>query len=838
MSQKLSKKPITQERPLTFLESYFSPRSVEINPVLDNPSGVFVFDIESDGDRYLVGYSGITNFSYHAEIVADEQDLEVLFSKWLALGYRFGFAYNLKYDLPALLMYARKYSYSHAIRNLGEFYFTKNFEIVRKKLFFEVMRKPTHGEQTGKILFYDLLQYYQTSLEKAYKAFKDVIPSMFKLTEEEKKIWEEDKKKRGSISDVTDADVRYYNSLDVKVTAGLVHVAGENIRRLSKVIRRSISMGVTLPLTAEYAISDNLSMVDYRALDKHDMGDLYTALAISYRGGFFNSPKLGAFYGNLYKYDVNSMYPFMMTLIPTLTYKGRIDHPTEDMIDSPFDLLCGQFHGNTAVPIKVMKQSLVLDHTFGCFWAFEFQPIRFAEWIYEATGNQFVLPMPYDSLKIDHLYTIFKFEPGKQFPLRDPINRIYTERLNQKKGLSPYEKVLKIIMNSSYGKYGEMVYINPSKERLEYASLITAMGRTFINSLVPRDKVITYLTDSIVSIEPLPQEIVGDKLGQLKEETPDFFEVFLNVNNGIYSFMKDRNPLGEFSHTRGFAKTLGNENVAQKFFRDYLDIVETAHSPYEIKIETKKSVMVRTSYMNDVLTKNGNYVEVSTDDLPSRGIKGRLVAIPTQVKGFNMKYVYSPFHNMVSEGTIIKDYFTSFLLHALFLLRDRGVFGTHVKVTPIVKERRNEVDIECKSIDYFRLSLPDAWNVMKILCGEDHPVDRQVSLSAIQSFSTLNEKNEMVRALPLIHPPKRNFITNTAYLQMIRPAYKMHYIKDSDDGIDISDYLPDVVDQANTNTSTQSGKENEFQEPTDELIEDLIMAIDDDIEAEDLTVEY
>jgi hypothetical protein len=833
MQRSFKKKVLHKEHKSTFLESYFSPRSIELRPVLENPSGVFVFDIESDGEKYLVGYSGITTNVYHADIVEDEQSLEVLFSKWLALGYRFGYAFNLKYDLPALLMFARKYNYSHAVRNLGEFFLTRNYEIVRKKLFFEVVRKPTHGEQAGKILFYDLLQFYQTSLEKAYKAFKGSVPSAFKLTDEEMKVWEQEKKKRGSITDVTDSDVRFYNSLDVKVTAGLVWVADMNVKKLSKIVGKQVTMGATLPLTAEYIISDNLSMVDYRSLDEHDRGDLYTALAMSYRGGFFNSPKLGVFHGDLYKYDVNSMYPFMMALLPNLTYKKRIDHPTEDKIDSPFDLVCGQFSKNTAVPIKVLKQSLVLDHTFGCFWAFEIQPVRLAEWVYKATDNQFVLPMPYDSLKIDHLYSLFKFQPDNKYPLRNVINNIYNKRLESKRHLSPYEKVLKIFMNSSYGKYGEMVFVNPEKERLEFASLITAMGRVFINSLLPRDKIITYLTDSIVSTEPLPEEIVGEKLGQLKDETPDEFDQFVNVNNGIYSFMKDRNPLQDYTHTRGFTKTLGNEFVAQKFFRDYLDILEDATTPYQIKIETKKSVMVRSTYMNDTLIKNGNYVEVSSEDLPSRGIKGRLVALQTQVKGFNTKYIYSPFKDGVSEGTIIKDYFTSFLLHAFFNLRESKHYRTLLKVVPAIKERRNEVDIECQSIDYFRLSLPDAWNVMKILCGEDHPVEKQLSLLAIQSFSVLNDKNEMVRAIPMIHPPKSNFIKNSAYLQMIRPAYKFHYVKEGNEGIDISDYLPDVVNQVNTST-----KGEELIESLEDINDDLIMRIEDEIEEEDLTVDY
>lgn len=849
MTQKFRKKVVTQERPLTFLEAYFSPRSLQNAPVLQNPASVFVFDIESDGERYLVGFSGATSFNYRSLVVQSEDDLEFLFRKWNTLGYKFGFAFNLKYDLPALLMFGNRYEYAHALRNLGEFYYTRNYEIVRKKLFFEVKRKPVNGEPPSTILFYDLLQYYQMSLFNSYNAFKQYIPKQFKLTEEEEKEWKEDKKKRGSITDVTDKDVIYYNALDVKVTVGLLHVADDNIKRLSKVLGKPLNMGITLPLTAEYAISSDLNMVDYHLLDPKDRTDLYNALALSYRGGFFNSPKLGAIYTNVFKYDVNSMYPFMMTMIPSLRYVGRANHPSEDQITSPFDLVCGQFSGNTAVPTKVMKQSLVLEHTAGCLWAFEIKPELFANWLYTTSDFHMVLPNPYSQLKIDYIYAIFKYEPTGEFPLRDPITRLYKERLTLKKKGNPYEKVVKIVMNSSYGKYGEMVFVSPGKERLEYASLITAMGRVFINSLLPRDKIVTYLTDSIVSTEPLPGYMIGDDLGLLKEETPDFYDVFLNVNNGIYSFIKNRQIMDDYTHTRGFAKMIGDKQIAQKFFIEYLNMLDYATTPYQIKLNAKKTVMVRSNSVLESLLKSGNYEEVDSEDLQTRGIKGRLVEVPTTISGFNKKYIYSPFRNRISEGSIIKDYFTSFILNSVFSVRSRGFDLTRLKVLPVMKDRANEIELECKSIDYYRLALPDAWNVLRILCGGDHPIEKRLSIDAIKSFSTKNERGELVRAIPIIHPPGNNFISNTAYMAFVRPPYRLKYITDKDDGIDVRDYVPDVIDQientdlgnnnpGNPGKGGKGSSADDSDDFPDDLLGDLVMLIDQDIEIDELSVEY
>jgi len=768
-----------KRKPPTFLDVYFDHR--DLNLSTPEPEKTFVFDVESDGYKYLVGYSPVEYFRYDYRIVDSVESLEALFDEWIRKGYHYGYAYNINYDLNVLLYYAKKVSYHHTIKNLGDFYVTPRYEISRKKLFFEVRR----SKDGRKLVFYDLFQFYQTSLANAYKAFEQKVPIQFMLTKEEEKEWLEDKERRGAITDVTAKDVIIYNTKDVKVTAGLWHVAVENIRAYGN----GLDFGITLPMTAQYAISHDIDFVDYSLLDKADRAELYTALALSYRGGFFNSPQLGVM-GKVFKYDVNSMYPAFMSLLPIMKYEGRDRKENFDL----FDLVCGQFSGNTAVPIKLLKQSVVLERFSGCVWGFELNPSLLKDFIADY-GVTPVPPAPYEPLKVEHVHTVFRFKYLKTFPLREAVLKIYKERKEYKKQGNPYEKVLKILLNSSYGKYGELTYINPTRERVEYASLITAMGRVFINSL-QRQGVITYLTDSIVSHVPLPESLVGDDIGYLKNETPEHTR-FINANNGIYAFLQGDKVLEDHVHTRGFSKRIGDKNVAQEFFNKYMKLVKTVKSPYAIEILTYRQVMVKNKAVEDMIKKynpitldpekdreileqiENGIIEISAD----RPVKGLLGVLPVVVKAYNSKYVYTSFNGGVSQGHVIKDMFSAMVLKAFVdkPLKSKPLYVKAVPLTPKI----NQVYIRREELDEFKKKVPDGYNVLKILYGEDHEVNKHFSIRDIDSFMVDGK-----RVYALYEIPKK-FIPNLAYFQMIRMPYRL-VRGEPGDGINVFDLFPEL----------------------------------------------
>jgi hypothetical protein len=763
----------------TFLEVYFSQR--DLNLVTPEEEKTFVFDVESDGEKFLVGYSPVETFLYNYKIVRSVEDLEALFDEWLRKGFKYGYAFNIGYDLPVLLYGEYRVSYYHSIRNLGELFALPHYEVVRKKLFFEVKRI----KDARRIIFYDLYQFYQTSLVNAYKAFENKVPVQFMLSREEEKEWLEDKEKRSSIHDVNSKETIIYNAMDVKVTAGLWHVAVENIRALGN----GLDFGITLPMTAQYAITRDLNYVDYSMLDKADMAELYTALALSYRGGFFNSPQLGVM-NKVYKYDVNSMYPGFMTALPMLKYEGRDRKESFDM----FDLVCGQFSGNSAVPVKLHKQSIVLERFSGCVWGFELDPGMLKDFL-EDYGVTPAPTEPYKPLRVEHVNTVFRFKYLKYFPLREPVLKFYHDRLKYKKEGNPYEKVLKILLNSSYGKYGELTFINPQRERVEFASLITAMGRVFINSLKSIG-VVTYLTDSIVAHTPLPNSMIGEEIGYLKDETPTH-DKFVNVNNGIYAFMSKGKVIDEYTHTRGFSKVVNGRHVAQEFFSKYISLVKQAKSPYEISILTYRQVMVKNRHVEELIRKysevlnNPDEAEMYLEQIQAgiikpvedRPLKGLLSALPVVVKGYNTKYVYSPFNGGLSMGSVLPDMFSAMVLRA-FVSKANDKKPLWIKPAPLTP-KANQVVIGKANLDEYKKKAPDAWNVFKILYLEDHELNRNFSVKEIEQF-VINGK----KAYALFEFP-RKFILNLAYFQMVRLPYRLVKGKPGD-GLYVFDVLPQL----------------------------------------------
>ncbi len=751
-----------KKREPTFLELYFSPREVEIEPVLEDLTKVGVFDSESDGRRVLFGWSAVKPFGYKHIIVdlkavlegkkGGEEGLDALIKMlkdWVE-NYNILFAYNVVYDMGVLLLpFEKEIPHRNVFENVtvGVRYVLshKDYKVVveRKKLFY-VISLYENNELLGRTAVYDLMVYFSSSLKEAYDKFKDYIPEEYRLSDGDYQQWLKDKEERGKINDVS--KVVNYNLLDVKVTAGLVHALKEIYdNKIAEIMGRNFKVSYTLPRLGLYAVTDgDLNVVKYpqEVLAGTDKAELYTALALSYRGGFFNSNALGEF-RKVYKYDVNSMYPFFMSQVPRLEYIGADTRPEW----GTFDLVCGFFANNTAVPIKIMNQSVVTQTTWGCFWGFEIEPKLLAEHL---ALDGISMPNPYPALRPLKVVKVFRFKYSPNvLPFRYAVREMYRLRKEFKAEGSPLEKSIKIIMNSSYGKFGELRFINPANERLEVASLITAMGRVYINSVLPREEVVTYLTDSIVAKRPLPSDVVGEELGQFKDETPQDYEVFLNYNNGIYAFMGGTE---EVFHTRGFSPHDNNSKrpyyFARKFFTQYRKLLRQVRTPYEIVLPAKKFVMVKSQET------------IEFDDRKEIvPILGLLKTTEVDVRGVNSKMVYAPFNaEYQSWGKIIPTPFHA-VLWKVFV--DKGVrkmvFHSHIE--PL---RSNEIYLDESTLDLFK-GRTSAWNLMKVLYGEDHELQRDF----------ISDDEHYV----LLFKPPRNLIAFMAYWSFVKPPFRLFKAK-------------------------------------------------------------
>lgn len=246
----------------------------------------------------------------------------------------------------------------------------------------------------------------------------------------------------------------------------------------------------------------------------------YDAARASYYGGWFEQFMHGHI-GNVWEYDVNSAYPFIIASLPCLhngdghtgVYsQGRTDNG-DTVPENEYTLVYGTFRGSDAfigaMPYR-SRQGLISrpQSVIGWYWLHEvnasvkaklIDTMDIEEWVsYRACHCQ--PPFNPDDIGIERLYEL-RLRVGKNTP----------------QGMSA-----KLVYNSAYGKTAQSVgkpkYANPV-----YASLITAGCRTLILEAIAShpsgsSAVSMVATDGIYFTEPHPKlDLHKTRLGSWDE---------------------------------------------------------------------------------------------------------------------------------------------------------------------------------------------------------------------------------------------------------------------------------------------------------------------------------
>jgi hypothetical protein len=202
----------------------------------------------------------------------------------------------------------------------------------------------------------------------------------------------------------------------------------------------------------------------------------YDAAQASYYGGWFEQFVHGHC-GNVWEYDINSAYPFIIASLPCLhtsdghngiySHGNGSDYPTSG---NRYNLLYATIRGSDpfigALPFRTPQGNILRPHmTTGWYWEHEISAAQKAKLI--------------DTIDVQEWVSYLACECSPPFNPPDiGIERLYQVRLDMGKN-SPQGKSAKLVYNSAYGKtaqsIGQPKYSNPF-----YASLITAGCRTLI----------------------------------------------------------------------------------------------------------------------------------------------------------------------------------------------------------------------------------------------------------------------------------------------------------------------------------------------------------------------
>lgn len=229
----------------------------------------------------------------------------------------------------------------------------------------------------------------------------------------------------------------------------------------------------------------------------------------SYNGGKFEVTYKGT--GKMYEYDIVSAYPYEISRLLDISY-ARVEHDNRYRKGETY----GFYKVRMKIPQSLPSPVAVKFGTVNVYPVGEIQKvITKGEYEYLINhGADITIESAY------HLYC-----DKKRYPYRNEINHIMELKREAKRtGNALQYHTVKILMNSLYGKFVQLIYDGEKWKAGAnwnpiYGSIITANCRLRIADLQRQyDSVIAVHTDSVISLEPLPYGENGG-LGDLIYET-------------------------------------------------------------------------------------------------------------------------------------------------------------------------------------------------------------------------------------------------------------------------------------------------------------------------------
>lgn len=279
------------------------PHFLKHNAKSEIPSNLLFVDTEanikeSDGlqlQTFRLGYAiHVRNDSSKSYPLASVDEFHSLLDK-------------VAYSKSLLYVFAHNMAYDYAILKLDSYISSRNLEIKLRAIDSVFLIK------AGNIVFLSSTNYYRQSLKELGK--------MFGLS----------KMESPDFSDVSDSRLMKYCQRDTEVLANVIlkHIA----------FIQTNDLGSFKPTIAGQAFAAYRHRFMSHQLLVHDFPEILEMARVSYRGGRCETFRMGKF-KEIYKLDINSMYPFVMKTekYPTIPFSNKpiLDCPVDSLESKDF----------------------------------------------------------------------------------------------------------------------------------------------------------------------------------------------------------------------------------------------------------------------------------------------------------------------------------------------------------------------------------------------------------------------------------------------------------------------------------------------------------------------
>jgi len=438
----------------------------------------------------------------------------------------------------------------------------------------------------GNSLFkiYDILSFFNKSLLAVIDQLK------IKLTKEEQEILNLGKKNRGSNFDkMSKAEVIYYNKTECVITE---KIAGKIKKLLNESTFTYKNKNVNLDIVNFYGSSAVSSKIlkTYK-VDKINNHPKYREIfEQAYYGGRFECLQLGEF-KNVYKYDINSAYPYVMKDLHKINKFRKVKNPKVINDKGIYYIYFKMFYP------KDFICPFPLRHNSGrIFYTGEVEG-----WYFGCEINEFINSGINEENYILNIKEglVPEFSKQKIFEKygNNVIEEVYNQRIYYKENNDLRHYIYKISLNAVYGKLAQITG-KAQFQNLYFAGYITAKTRSMLYNLsytTNYNNIIAYATDSILSKKPLKVKCNSD-LGNWDFEfckkvtvlMSGFYKIELKDNKYVYGIrgFKRLNNFDKIYNDilkKGFSKISYNQFISHKLF---------LHSPNAYKDERLKFTKV------------------------------------------------------------------------------------------------------------------------------------------------------------------------------------------------------------------------------------------------------